>query len=302
MSTTPEQILKLATSFIGLKESPANSNNIIFNTHYYGREVSGSAYAWCAVFVWDIFRLAGASELYYGGNKTASCTTLMGYYKNAGQIVNKKDAQPGDIVFYNFNKDSKSEHVGIVESRTKNGVVAIEGNTSENGSQSNGGEVLRKTRSDSLILAVARPRYQDLEYSDVNYYCTVTAQSGLNCRETPSQYSNKVTGYSFGTKLHITKETNTGWGYTGEGWISLEYVEKIKEDEEDDEMFTYEQFKEYVAKLEAERAALDEPEWSVKTGSWAKATEKGIFDGTAPESFLRRDEAAIVFDRMGLIK
>ena len=33
------EILELAKSYEGTKESPANSNNVIFNTHYYGREV-----------------------------------------------------------------------------------------------------------------------------------------------------------------------------------------------------------------------------------------------------------------------
>lgn len=303
---TQDKILSIARSFIGLKESPANSNNIVFNTHYYGREVNGSAYAWCAVFVWDVFRLAGASDLYYGGGKTASCTTLMNYYKNAGQIVPAKDAQPGDIVFYNFNSDSKSEHVGIVESRTSNGVVAIEGNTSESGSQSNGGQVLRKTRSDSLILSVARPAYAPEEYTPVDYNGTVIAKSGLNCRTTPSTSGAIVTAYAYGTTLHITQESGTGWGYTADGWVSLDYIQKITPEEpaetEDEDMFTYEQFKEYMAQLEAERAAVEEPEWSKKTGSWEKATKAGVFDGTAPESYLRRDEAAIVLDRLGLIK
>ncbi len=43
-----------------------------YNTAYYGREVSGK-YPWCAVFVWWVFREAGAPELYYGGGETAYC-------------------------------------------------------------------------------------------------------------------------------------------------------------------------------------------------------------------------------------
>ena len=56
----------------GLENPPANSDNVKYNTVYYGREVSGK-YPWCAVFVWWVFREAGAPELYYGGGETAYC-------------------------------------------------------------------------------------------------------------------------------------------------------------------------------------------------------------------------------------
>lgn len=154
-----EKILEVAKSQIGVKEYPPNSNNVKYNTAYYGRAVSGSAYPWCAVFVWWVFRTAGVSNLYFGGDKTASCTTLMRYYKAMGKLVT--DYKPGDMVFYQFDKDSYADHVGIIESVEKDYITAIEGNTSESGSQTNGGAVLRKRRKKSLIYAVARPYYDD---------------------------------------------------------------------------------------------------------------------------------------------
>ena len=77
---TAEKILEIARSQIGTRESPANSDNVKYNTAYYGREVSGK-YPWCAVFVWWVFREAGAPELYYGGGETAYCPTLMSFHK-----------------------------------------------------------------------------------------------------------------------------------------------------------------------------------------------------------------------------
>ena len=53
---TAEKILEIARSQIGARESPANSDNVKYNTAYYGREVSGK-YTWCAVFVWWGFRV-----------------------------------------------------------------------------------------------------------------------------------------------------------------------------------------------------------------------------------------------------
>ena len=38
---TAEKILEIARSQIGARESPANSDNVKYNTAYYGREVSG---------------------------------------------------------------------------------------------------------------------------------------------------------------------------------------------------------------------------------------------------------------------
>lgn len=59
---TAEKILEIARSQIGTRESPANSDNVKYNTAYYGREVSGK-YPWCAVFVWWVFREAGGSRV-----------------------------------------------------------------------------------------------------------------------------------------------------------------------------------------------------------------------------------------------
>lgn len=53
--TVPEQVLSLARGEIGVKESPAGSNQVKYNTWFYGREVSGAAYPWCMAFVQWVF-------------------------------------------------------------------------------------------------------------------------------------------------------------------------------------------------------------------------------------------------------
>ena len=35
------EVMKIAKSYVKKKKSPANLNNVIFNTHYYGGEISG---------------------------------------------------------------------------------------------------------------------------------------------------------------------------------------------------------------------------------------------------------------------
>lgn len=69
---TADMIVSKAKEFEGVKESPANSNNVIFNTHYYGKPVKGAAYPWCCAFVWDVFRLCGASRLFTAGKRQLS--------------------------------------------------------------------------------------------------------------------------------------------------------------------------------------------------------------------------------------
>lgn len=46
-----EAYMQLAAEQIGTKEVPSGSNKVKYNTWYYGRAVSGSAYPWCQVFV-----------------------------------------------------------------------------------------------------------------------------------------------------------------------------------------------------------------------------------------------------------
>lgn len=57
------------------------------------------------------------------------------------------------------------------------------------------------------------------------YQGQVDADDGLNCRTSPVSGSVLKT-YPDGTVVTITKECG-GWGYTGEGWVCLDYIIKI---------------------------------------------------------------------------
>lgn len=155
---TAEKVLTAARAELGVKESPANSNKVKYNTWYYGQEVSGAAYPWCMVFVQWVFDQSGAAALL--PVRTASCGVLMNAAKKAGQWVTR-NFRPGDVVIYDFPGGAATDHTGIVESVTKTGVIAIEGNTSQNGSQSNGGQVCRKPRPLSQIVGAVRPKYTE---------------------------------------------------------------------------------------------------------------------------------------------
>ena len=151
---TVEEVLNTARAELGTMEIPANSNNVKYNTWYYGKAVSGSAYPWCMAFVQWVFSQAGMKLPYL----TASCSALLNWYKKNRPASVVQVPAPGDIIIYNFG------HTGIVESATADTVTAIEGNTSagEAGSQSNGGGVFRRERSKTLVTAYIRA-FDDLD-------------------------------------------------------------------------------------------------------------------------------------------
>lgn len=158
---TANEILAVARKEIGVKESPAGSNNVKYNTAYYGQEVwdgkAGGKYPWCVVFLWWVFHQAEADGLFYGGKKTASCSALMSYAQAHGRWVTS-NYQPGDVVIYDFPGGGATDHCGIVEQPAGGGVMSIEGNTGA-GNDANGGQVQRRIRSNNVIVGAFRPAY-----------------------------------------------------------------------------------------------------------------------------------------------
>lgn len=153
-----KKVLDIARAEIGIKESPANSNKVKYNTWYYGKEVQGSAYPWCMAFVQWVYKQAGVDLPI----KTASCGALMNAAKSSKMWITG-NYQPGDLVIYNFHgANVQTDHCGIIEDVQSTYITAIEGNTSsdEAGSQSNGGMVCRKKRNKSLVIGVCRPVFK----------------------------------------------------------------------------------------------------------------------------------------------
>jgi len=165
--TQPEHVLFIANSYVGIREEPKNSNNVIFNTRYYGRVVSGEQYAWCMAFVWDVFRIAGLSRLFYNGSKTASCSTLMLWARKGGTFVDKGFRQ-GDVILFDWTgkkRDDVAQHTGIFSHMANGQAVCIEGNTAV-GNDSNGGQVMVRNRPLSQITGAHRPEWDEVVKED----------------------------------------------------------------------------------------------------------------------------------------
>ena len=152
------ELLAVARKELGNTEYPPNSNRT-----KYGQWMGLDGYAWCMSFVQWCFAQAGGQL----PARTASCGELMRAAQAAGCWV-KRDFQPGDVVIYDFSgKQKTTQHCGIVEMELPDyGVQAIEGNTSNSGSQDNGGAVLRKNRPYKYIIGAVRPQFDPEEKED----------------------------------------------------------------------------------------------------------------------------------------
>ena len=203
---TAEQMIKILEKEVGTKEDPAKSNKVKYNTMYYGKEVSGSAYPWCCAFLWCGFHEAGASDLFYGGKKTAHCETLRTYHKKKGQQVTK-DYKPGDVIFFNFSGKTKAEHVGMCVdyNKAKGTITTVDGNTGTN-NEANGGAVMYRTRSIKYVLDGYRPDYKtsgkenddepDRTYYDIKVPLLVKGDEGDDVKS----LQILLTGYKCSTK------------------------------------------------------------------------------------------------------
>jgi hypothetical protein len=228
--TTVNELLNQARAWIGKKESNGSHKEII--DIYNGHKPLARGYkvkytdSWCATFISALAIKCNCTDII---PTEASCGKMIELFKNIGcwQEDGNVTPNPGDIIFYDWDKkDGWPEHVGIVESVSGNQITVIEGNKSD--------AVARRTIAvgNASIRGYGVPKYSGSNSqstpkpSEVNYKVRVNTPSGVNCRNAPN--GAKVKAYANGTELTISKEEN-GWGYTGEGWVSLQYCTKVQD-------------------------------------------------------------------------
>jgi surface antigen len=162
-------MLNTARSELGVVEGP-RSNETPYNDWYYGRNVHGASYPWCATFVSWVAYMAGCGDLV---PKHAYTPAGAQWFKDRGQWHDTP--QVGDIVFFKWRVAGvlRIAHVGIVEGvRPDGSIVSIEGNTDAAGGRT-GGKVMRQIRR-ANIAGYGRPAYlteeavweDDMEFID----------------------------------------------------------------------------------------------------------------------------------------
>ena len=156
---TAERLLDAARAELGVKEAPPGSNNVKYNTAYYGREVNGRQFSWCLVFIWWLFQSLDASEMFYDGGRTASCTTFYRWSEKRGMVVHD-NYRPGDLVFYDWDHSGDCDHVGILADINGQSCRVIEGNTAV-GNDSNGGAVMLRSRRTAQFRGAVRLDFKE---------------------------------------------------------------------------------------------------------------------------------------------
>ena len=121
------RIIAIASAEVGITEYPPGSNNVKYNTWFYGRQVSGKNYPWCCTFISYIFDILG------GGTKPSKSTLKMGSVgpevRELQQLLNKRgynltvDGEFGKLTkasVMNFQRANGLTDDGIVGPKTWN--------------------------------------------------------------------------------------------------------------------------------------------------------------------------------------
>lgn len=153
---TPWAQIDEARKHVGYVEGAKKDN-------MFGRWYGLNHTAWCAMFVSYVLNHGGA------GDEIKGIQTPKGYhrvsaginwFKGKGRWHAVSDARPGDLAFFDWQRDGDPDHTGLVvkNDRVNKRVLCIEGNTGST-SLSNGGKVKESWRSYGVLIGVGRPRY-----------------------------------------------------------------------------------------------------------------------------------------------
>lgn len=253
---TGNKIIEIAKKYLGANgEKFCRDYGMSFGNH------------WCCAFVWDIFRIAKASNLFYAGQKTAYVPTAQMWLAANCEHVSLTKARAGDIVVFTwsgngYNQERGSrDHIGFIRKAGTSGeVFTIEGNTG--GTSPINSRVMERTRSACFVFGIYRPNYkaenapkkdEKKETSNqstekkkslkskektltIDRRYKVVSKIGMNVRKKPDKSSKRVGGIGFGKIVRATKMKGD-WVFVKygrlSGWIKRKnggvvYLQKIK--------------------------------------------------------------------------
>ena len=147
-----EERRKSAAARPGAVRSPIGSNNVKYNTWFYGHKVHGDPFMWCAVYQsWTAAAAEIPEEII---PKRASVLQMRDFFQAQGRIFQRPKV--GDLVI--FITSATQRHIGFVEMVLDDGTfTTIEGNFSD--------RVMRVKHSpgESNIFGYGRPEYDKVE-------------------------------------------------------------------------------------------------------------------------------------------
>ena len=105
---------------------------------------------WCAMFASWVFAQAGAR---CAGLPEGYCPNILAKAIAADACRAARNAQPGDVVLFDWDGNRNPDHVGIVERNFGSYLQTIEGNVS--------GRVMRRTRAYGVVRCCVRPQLDE---------------------------------------------------------------------------------------------------------------------------------------------
>lgn len=163
----PEAALAWARRWIGKTEDPPGSNRAGWGLTEWQRALGSwlVGQPWCGIFAGTALKNAGVRIT----SRVAAVSLILDDALNGrngfDRVIFRRRTgagsvgagRPGDLV----GLFGESTHVGTIEKRVPGGYQTIEGNTSSgsSGSQSNGGGCFRRTRPDSAVVYIVRPKW-----------------------------------------------------------------------------------------------------------------------------------------------
>ena len=141
--------LDIARHELGQKENPAGSNR--------GPRPYMDGRPWCATFVTYCLDRSGWTPKDFN---TAYCPSWVNAAKTGHQgmkiLPPGSRPVPGDLALFDWQHDGVSDHIGFIESvQSAFAFTTLEGNTSV-GNDSNGGQVMRRSRTRGQTLCIVR--------------------------------------------------------------------------------------------------------------------------------------------------
>lgn len=124
-----EKVIAQAKSWLGITEYDGRFSEIIraYNEIPNARGPALASYPWCAIYVSAVFwRALGESRF-----AEMACDAMIQKFQNLGLYSVSGRPDVGDVIFYDWDGNGTSDHVGIVTEVADGAYIVIEGNKSD---------------------------------------------------------------------------------------------------------------------------------------------------------------------------